>query len=94
MKTTVDLPDELLQRVKVRAVMRHRRLKDTVAELLRLGLGVDEPDADARKPTRAAITVPLFECSADAPASHMTVEELVALSTDAQAGEDLERLSL
>jgi hypothetical protein len=38
MKTTLDLPDELMREVKHRAVDENRTLKETVAELLRIGL--------------------------------------------------------
>ncbi len=38
MKTTLDLPDELVRRVKMRAVQSDRKLKDTVAALLETGL--------------------------------------------------------
>ncbi|MBK8133662.1 MAG: hypothetical protein IPK48_13510 [Gammaproteobacteria bacterium] len=38
MKTTLELPDPLLRRVKVRAAQTDRRLKDVVAELIEKGL--------------------------------------------------------
>jgi plasmid stability protein len=38
MKTTLDLPDDLMRAVKIRAVHEHKKLKDTIAELLRKGL--------------------------------------------------------
>jgi hypothetical protein len=38
MKTTIELPDALMKQVKLRAVREGRKLKDTVAELLRRGL--------------------------------------------------------
>ena len=38
MKTTWDLPDELVRRVKMRAVQSDRKLKDLAAELLDAGL--------------------------------------------------------
>jgi plasmid stability protein len=38
MKTTLDLPDDLMRTVKIRAVHEHKKLKDTIAELLRKGL--------------------------------------------------------
>lgn len=38
MKTTLDLPDDLMHEVKIRAVHEHKKLKDTVAELLRKGI--------------------------------------------------------
>lgn len=38
MKTTIELPDDLMQRVKLRAVHAHRKLKDEVADLLERGI--------------------------------------------------------
>ena len=38
MKTTIELPDDLMQRVKLRAVHAHRKLKDEVADLLERGM--------------------------------------------------------
>lgn len=42
MKTTVELPDELMRRIKIRAASRDRKLKDTVEELIRRGLDAAE----------------------------------------------------
>jgi hypothetical protein len=49
MRTTVDLPDELFRRAKAEAALRGRKLKDLVAEGLRLVLG-----GAARRQTGAA----------------------------------------
>jgi len=38
MKTTLDLPDELMREVKIRAVHEHKKLKDAIAELIRKGI--------------------------------------------------------
>jgi len=38
MKTTLELPDELMQRVKIRAVHERKKLKDTIADLLERGM--------------------------------------------------------
>jgi len=38
MKTTLDLPDHLMRKVKIRAVHEHKKLKDTIAELIRKGM--------------------------------------------------------
>jgi plasmid stability protein len=38
MKTTLELPDELMRAVKIRAVHEHKKLKDTIAELLLKGI--------------------------------------------------------
>ena len=43
MKTTLELPDELMREVKIRAVHeQHKKLKDTVAELIRKGIAADK----------------------------------------------------
>ena len=41
MKTTLDLPDELVREMKLRAVVQGRTVKDLAAELLRHGLGLE-----------------------------------------------------
>jgi len=38
MKTTLDLPDELMRKVKIRAVNEHKKLKDAIAEFIRKGM--------------------------------------------------------
>jgi hypothetical protein len=50
MKTTLELPDGLMRRVKLRAVHRNQKLKDAIAQLLELGMAAS-PKAD--KPPRA-----------------------------------------
>jgi hypothetical protein len=45
MRTTVDLPDELLRRAKSEAALRGRKLKDLIEEGLRAVL--DAPSADS-----------------------------------------------
>jgi plasmid stability protein len=42
MKTTLELPDDLMRTIKIRAVNEDRRLKDVIAELLRRGLAAEE----------------------------------------------------
>jgi plasmid stability protein len=42
MKTTLELPDDLMRTIKIRAVNEDRKLKDVVAELLRRGLAEEE----------------------------------------------------
>ena len=48
MKTTLDLPDDLMREVKIRAVHEHKKLKDAIAEFLRKGLA-----AGSKRPARA-----------------------------------------
>jgi len=42
MKTTLELPDDLMRRIKIRAATTNRKLKDTVEELIRRGLEAAE----------------------------------------------------
>jgi plasmid stability protein len=46
MKTPLDLPDELMREVKIRAVHEHKKLKDTIAELIRKGISA----SNSRRP--------------------------------------------
>jgi hypothetical protein len=38
MKTTLEIPDALMKRVKLRAVKRSQKLKDAITQLLELGM--------------------------------------------------------
>jgi len=46
MKTTLDLPDELMREVKISAVREHKKLKDAIADFIRKGMAA----RGARKP--------------------------------------------
>lgn len=48
MKTTLELPDDLMRQVKIRAAATDHKLRETVEELIRRGLEVveNEPGAD------------------------------------------------
>ncbi|MGH8565763.1 MAG: hypothetical protein ACREXW_17400 [Gammaproteobacteria bacterium] len=52
MKTTLELPDDLMRAVKVRAAATERKLKDVVAELIRRGLET-APLSSAEDPLQA-----------------------------------------
>jgi plasmid stability protein len=43
MKTTLDLPDDLMREVKIRAVHEHKKLKDAIAEFIRKGMSTSKP---------------------------------------------------
>jgi plasmid stability protein len=99
MKTTLDLPDALFRQVKLRAVIQGRTVKDLVAELLQQGLGMAPVEPAERRPTSARVTVgdnglPLIACDPNAPATRMSVEELLALETETQTAEDAARARL
>ncbi len=74
MKTTLELPDELMRAVKIRAVRENRKLKDAVADLLRRGLS--QSGATPRTPRRR-VKLPLVRCAHGArPEEEMTPERL------------------
>jgi plasmid stability protein len=83
MRTTFNLPDGLVNEVKVRAERDGRSLDDAAADLLRKGLAAgDERPAKATKSaikTHPKTGLPYIECPPDAPARTMTISELVAL---------------
>jgi len=96
MKTTLDLPDELIREVKLRAVVQGRTLRDLVADYLRQGLGMAEPKLVDTPPAGSMVEIeasglPVIRCRADAPASRMRVDELLKLEQQAQAEEDMQR---
>ncbi len=47
MKTTIDLPEDLVTELKLRATLEKRRMKDVAAEALRAGLKAPGPSDDA-----------------------------------------------
>ena len=58
MKTTLDLPDDLMRAIKIRAAEDNRKLKDLIADLLRAGLASPTPPASLHK-----VSLPLIHCT-------------------------------
>ena len=74
MKTTLDLPDELMRAVKIRAVEENKRLKETVADLLAHGLARQR---GAPMPARRRVELPLVECAhRSRPGEEMTPDRV------------------
>lgn len=99
MKTTLELPDELLREVKLRAVMQRRTVKDLVAEMLRQGLGIAPPVQSAKPSTDSMVQIaadglPVIQCRAHAPATRMSAKKLLQLEQAAQSAEDQKRAGL
>lgn len=59
MKTTLDLPDDVMIAVKVRAAKENRKMKDIIADALRRELGL--ADTSARSSVREIEPVPAGE---------------------------------
>jgi plasmid stability protein len=99
MKTTLDLPDELIRGVKLRAINQGRTVKDLVAELLRRGLGLEPEGPPKKRPANSMVVtgengLPIVRCAPNAPATRMSVKQLLSLEQEAQRGEDGKRAGL
>ncbi|MDD5029357.1 MAG: hypothetical protein PHH58_07640 [Rhodoferax sp.] len=99
MKTTLDLPDELVRQMKLRAVTQGRTLRDLVADFLRQGLGLANPKPAPPISPESGVFIntdglPVFRCANSAPAGHMSIDQLLQLEQDALTSEDIQRAGL
>lgn len=78
MKTTLEIPDDLMRTVKLRAVQENRKLKDMVADLLRLGLS--QPAMSA--PVRRRVQLPLIQTGQAAPEDELTPARVAQILLD------------
>jgi hypothetical protein len=84
MKTTLDVPDDLMRAVKLRAVMENRKLKDAIADLLRRGLS---QKAKAPRTLRHRVDLPLVRCSHEArPGEEMTPARVARILLEEESG--------
>ena len=65
MKTTLDIPDDLLRTMKMQAVQEGRKFKDVAVEIFRRGLNRTEPIPDRAAPRR--VKLPLIVAPQGAP---------------------------
>ena len=52
MKTTLEVSDELMRRVKMRVIQRNQRLKDAIAQLLELGMAAERVVRSSGRPPK------------------------------------------
>lgn len=95
MKTTLELPDELVREAKLRAVEQGRALKDLIAEFIRQGLGITRPAPLSETAIGGMVQIghsglPVIRCRANAPAAGTSLQELLALEQQAQTAEDMQ----
>ena len=82
----MDLPDDLMRAIKIRAVERNRKLKDAIADLLRRGLSLESSGPAV---VRKRVTLPLVLCAHTArPGEEMTPERVAEILFDGEADED------
>lgn len=75
MRTTLDLPDEIVRRAKIEAVERGSTLRQLVIDALQREMaGADRP--------RKRLTRPPIKLAADAPLRHLSVEAVKQIDAD------------
>ena len=94
MKTTLDLPDDLVRAMKMRALLQGRTLRDLVADFLRQGLGMAAAQTAQSPPPGSMVEtapngLPTIRCNANT----LGLQDLLALEQEAQTTEDLQRAS-
>lgn len=89
MKTTLDLPDDLMRTIKVRAAREDRKLKDLVADLLRRGLE-SPPAGPARGRKRVQLPIVTGGHPAD-PAHEMLPRRVAEVLLEQEANNALPR---
>lgn len=85
MKTTLNIPDDLMREVKMRAVQRNRKLQETIADLLRLGLACEQGE---RAPQRR-VQLPLIHCLPARPGQELTPDRLAEIVMHQDAVESM-----
>ena len=82
MKTTLDLPEDLVRRMKLRAVREGRKLKDVASEVFRRGLAASSA---GESPTGTRVQLPLIVCERAAPEAELDPEQIGELLTSQEA---------
>jgi plasmid stability protein len=82
MKTTLEIPDDLMREIKVRAANEDRKLKDLVAELLRRGLTQSERQTSE---IRHRVKFPLVQGHPARPGEELTPERVAQILNDEEA---------
>ena len=99
MKTTFDLPEELVREMKLRAVMQGRTLRDLAADFICQGLGLAAPRPPQAPPSGSIVQLtpdglPVIRCRADAPALGLSLDNFLALEQKTLTREDMRRAGL
>lgn len=85
MKTTLNLPDDLMIKIKVHAAKQNRTLQDVVAEFLRRGLAHASSSPSPRR-----VQFPLIQGGhAASPDQEMTPERVAQILLEQEADEAL-----
>lgn len=84
MKTTLDLPEDLVREMKFRAVREGRKLRDVAEEVFRRGLAA--PAKPSQAGGRHRVKLPLIPAPAGAKSFELSGDRLLELEMEAEAG--------
>ncbi len=87
MKTTLDLPADLVREMKLRAAQMGCKVEEVATELLKRALAAGKATS-TRPATKGKIKLPLFPSPVTAPASRMSTAELLALEQETRCQVD------
>lgn len=84
MKTTIDLPEDLVREMKFRAVREGRKLRDVAEEVFRRGLSAQATAPKSGE--RYRVKLPLIPAPSDATSFELSGDHLHELETEAEKG--------
>jgi plasmid stability protein len=96
-KTTLDLPDNLMREMKIRAATQGKKLTVIITEALRESLASKREVTSDSPPlviSRSASGLPYIKCKPSSAKSVPTIEELQRLIDESQLEEDLQRAGI
>ncbi len=82
MKTTMDLPEDLIREMKFRAVREGRKLRDVAEEVLRRGLAAQPTSVTAT--TRHRVKLPIIPSPPGAKLFELNGDRLLELATETE----------
>jgi len=94
----LELPDELIRELEIRAVVQGRTLKDLVAEFIRQGLGLPRIESgtstNSSKIAIDADGLPVIPCRPRSRRRKLTVDQSLKLEREAEQRDALNRAGL
>lgn len=87
MRTTLDLPDDLLRAVKVRAAQTDRSITEVLGELLSAGLA----SVESGRPPTSRVQLPLVRNSRAAAPDELSPERVAAIMQEAEIDDLVQR---
>ena len=91
MKTTIEIPDEIMRMIKIKAAKEGYKIKDLVTILLKSALTSSEKVASL--PKKGALSLPLVHCRPNAPITKMSAHDIYKLMHQTLEEEDFANTS-